>query len=676
VPGAEVGDREGPKGDTWLTLRADVAAVVGAANVDENAAELACEAAELAELVIPDAAIRGPVLLAAAADLAGCWPLPADPLWAVMAVHFMRTRTGWGKPGPTLPDAARRYLPALALAVPAYDRDELGGIVGEGPLAPILVGGALLVAREGGRLTIPGLALGVLYRFERAELWRSRATFAAGEAFEAVRALGGAENPQAAHFAAVEHALGTAAADDDETDDTVADDARADVARRSTFAGELLAAAGKVARELFEGEPPGDEAAARATVDTPHGPALRWDAAFADMLASIGTRGHRLAEEGRKKAAERMAAARGEAFGGQAVLPGTPRPAAGELWGLWFELDAAAGDPPRWLARLARALWADVWRPRVLFESAKRAPALPLLVRRSFVQLRQGAELRDGTAGGFEYRALDGTVVARFRAPALNRKQLDAMRRGVEHLRGVLFEAVIRGLVRDAFRQGAAGINPFNRLVYPHGFEGFAASHGINSQYRAKLPELFEAMAAYRGADRTLPPLISGWWTTPATRGRPAELRTDVGEALATGYASVVKHMADTVTGDALLLPVLPLPLLAIPGASRADFAALCDLQWELLTLFRARAEEGRDLGGWLLAAADMRAVADRAALRSSLAAAWREPWTKGDGAWLRELPDGRLALADHGATELLREAADKSTEARERAKRGKAKRS
>jgi hypothetical protein len=354
-----------------------------------------------------------------------------------------------------------------------------------------------------------------------------------------------------------------------------------------------------------------------------------------------------------------------------------PRPPAGALWGLWFELDTAPGDPPRWLRVLARALWADVWQPRVLFESAKHAPALPLLMRRSLVALRHGTELRHGTAGGFEYRALDGTLVARFRAPALNRKQLDAMRRGVAHLRGVLFEAVIRGLVRDTFRQGVEGVNPYTRLVYPRGFAGFADYHGINSQYRAKLPELFEAMAAYRGADRTLPPLISGWWTTPATRGRPAELRADVGEALATGYASVVaRKMADTEAGDALLLPVLPLPLLAIPGASRADFAALCDLQWELLALFRARAEEGRDLGGWLLAAADLRAVADRAALRSGLAAAWREPWTKGDGAWLRELPDGRLALADRGATELLREAADKRDEARERAKRRKAKRS
>ena len=394
------------------------------------------------------------------------------------------------------------------------------------------------------------------------------------------------------------------------------------------------------------------------TAETEAGPALRWDVALAELLEPE-TKALAL-----KRAAEHWQPS-------QVALPGMPA-LSGAVYALWLTV---VDGVPRWLGLIGRSLWMSRWRPGALFEQAKRGPAIPLLVRRSIRQIRSGVKISEPEHGGFDYLALDGTTVARFSAPAMNRKQLEAMQRGVKHLRGMFFERVSRGLVRDCFEQAAAGVNPCTRLVWAKGFEGVAAAYGVNSKDRARLPELFEAMHAYRGSDRSIPPLLSGFWLTGATRGRAAELRCDVGEALAPGYASVVAGMTGTARGDQWLLPVLPVPLLAVEGAAPGDYGALCDLQWELLSLFRERAEEGRDQGGWMLDAADLAAVADRASLRSKLAGAWLDPWTTGPGAWLKKLPNGRLELVDQAAAAMLREAADYTTTARRRGARSKAKR-
>ncbi len=466
-----------------------------------------------------------------------------------------------------------------------------------------------------------------------------------------------------AHREAVTVALNEAATAD--PPDGVAERVAASPEAVSRLAAHLHGKARGVVDAVFStGQPP-----ARA-LETPLGPGMCWDVLFAGELARTGPRGEELAGNVRVAAVERLVELGGEAgLAADSVALSRPDCSA---WHLWRQDDSSPGSPPRWLRLLACALWADLWRPGALFESARIAPAMPQLVRRSLAAVRHGRALRDADRGGLEYRALDGSVVARFVAPALNQKQLEAMRRGVEHLRGVLFEAVIRGLVRATFAQAVEGINPYTRLVYGRGFEGLAKAYRINSKDRAKLPSLFAAMAAYRGADRTLPPIVAAYWTTGATRGRPAELRIDVGEALAPGYASVVARRADRESGDPWLLPVLPLPVLAIPGARGNDYAALCDLQWELLALFRARAEEGRDRGGWLLSAADVGALVDRAGLSSKLAGAWREPWTQGEGAWLREVGGGRLALADGAAAELLSQGGDYTTTGRSRARKRK----
>lgn len=651
-------------GRVLLTLRADGPTVAAALREElpAVAAELAGEAYALACRVLP-AELVSEAVTTAGPDLAACWPRPALtrwPLWAaegsLLRWPRVATRTEAAADGRALLQAAwDRYLPALRATAP--EGSALLEWAEEGA-----VWGTLIHDDDDRRDVVEIDGLTALYVAERRELWRTRATFAAGEAYRAVRAVV-AEDPGPEIQAAVRAVLHGF-----EDSDPVAAEAVASAPLRGRYAGELLQFAGEVLRTLFADEPPSSEDAARATIDTAHGPALRWDAGLADLLADVGANGLALAVEGRLKAAARTAADRGEPFEGQTVMPGTPPPPAGMLWRLWFDPDAPTTDAPLWLTRLARALWLDRWRPAILFESQKHGPALPLLVRRSFAGIRHGTTLREAAAGGFEYRALDGSLVARFGAPALNRKQLEAMRRGVEHLKGVLFEQVVRGLIRDAFRQAAAGVNPYTRLVYSHGAAGFAEAHGINSKYRARLLELFESMAAYRGADRTLPPIIAAYYLTPAKRGRPAELRIDVGEAVTPGYASVVANMPGTGPDAAYLLPVLPLP--SFDGFRGNDYGALCDLQWEILTMFRERPEEGRDAGGWMLTARDEKALMDRAGLPERLADAWRQPWTTGPDAWLRELPGGRLALVDDAATELLRGAADIRTNA---VKRGKA---
>lgn len=493
-------------------------------------------------------------------------------------------------------------------------------------------------------------------------LWLRDAEYAAHTAHWSACELASSRDPGPVLFEAVRAVL-----DDQSEGDPLAAEALKDGGAIARYAAELLAEARRVVGKVMpppyrvEGKTgfhPGPDWPLHETAETDAGPALRWDVAHAEEL-----------EPSSKAIALRKAAERWQPS--QVELPVMPsRP--GAVYALW--LDDVDGVP-RWLGLIGRSLWVSRWRPGALFEQAKRGPAIPLLLRRSIRQIRLGVNIREPERGGFDYLALDGTTVARFSAPAMNRKQLEAMQRGVKHLRGMLFERVSRGLVRDCFEQAAAGVNPCTRLVWAKGFEGVAAAYGVNSKDRARLPELFEAMHAYRGSDRSIPPLLGGFWLTGSTRGRAAELRCDVGEALAPGYASVVAGMTGTARGDQWLLPVLPVPLLAVEGAAPADYGALCDLQWELLSLFRERAEEGRDQGGWMLDADDLTAVADRAELRSKLAGAWLDPWTTGPQAWLKKLQNGRLELVDQAAAAMLREAADYTTSARRRGARSKAKR-
>ena len=367
-----------------IVFRATGDAVADALAVDlaEIAAALAGDAAALAELVIPDASIRRAVLVASAPELAAVWPEPDRDRWPVWRAVPIRFDAVYRLASPHGEKWRERYGPALAAVLPPEVR------AGAGVYASVT-----LRAIDGTvRLSIPPGALPVLYHAERDELWRTRATFAAGEAFAEVRALAAATNPGPAHFEAVERALAHAEGNEP---DPLAAVALADTGRRSQYAGELLTAAASVAL-LFEGEPPATEDEARATVETTHGPALRWDADFANVLEGMGGPvAAELAGKVRTKAAELAAAALNP------VIPGTPPPVAGGMWLLWAEL--APPPAPRWLRVLARVLWADKWRPALVDDAERErrrgmygsVSILPLAVNRAVTGLMDARRTGD-----------------------------------------------------------------------------------------------------------------------------------------------------------------------------------------------------------------------------------------------------------------------------------------
>jgi hypothetical protein len=233
------------------------------------------------------------------------------------------------------------------------------------------------------------------------------------------------------------------------------------------------------------------------------------------------------------------------------------------------------------------------------------------------------------------------------------------LRSGIEHLPRLTVERLLRGWARDVFDQARRGVNPFTRLVYAGGWEGLAERYAINAYDRALLPQIIEALFRYRGGRRDLPPLVGGYWLTPAAPKRRAELRLDVGEALAPGY---VHRLPSSVIGrDRWLLPVLAEPYLF---GRRNDHQVLCDLQWDILILLRERAERLK-AGGVPITASDMRTLAARRHLDDAVVGQAITEWSSRPDAWLRPAAAGRYTLADENANALLVEAANITENAR-----------
>lgn len=266
------------------------------------------------------------------------------------------------------------------------------------------------------------------WQAKRAAAARADPILAALEAYRDVRELAESEHPGNAEHRAVTAAL--VAARDGGKPDPLAAEALADDGKRSQLAGELLGCARKVG-ELFGGEPPATDAEARATVDTDHGPALRWDAAFADLLDGMGgKRAGELADDVREAAAERTAAARS-----------TDPPPGGDLWCLWAELEPAPGYAPRWLCLLAKALWADKWRPALVRERRPVALAVTGLLGVVTGALA-GVAVQPGTDGRRVLVDREGRAVGRFEGPrlatAVQAEALEALAlAGVRELRTV-----------------------------------------------------------------------------------------------------------------------------------------------------------------------------------------------------------------------------------------------
>lgn len=618
-----------------------------AAGADLIADALAEEADRVVRVIAPDAAAA----ILQRPELVSGWPHP-DPTPALassvagraaLALACLTDGPSWTPPHarlPALPPGALWREVSDWILLRLY---EAGPPVSD-TVAVTTVNQIPSFATRTERWPAAGMALA--YLLLRAHRLDTSHAAAAREAFAAVRALvGGDADALPAEFVrSVRDAL-EAARDDDESDDLAAA-ALADEGRILACAASLRAEARGIVSRIFDAEPPDTDEEARASAGRADAPILRWDARFAEELEGIGVTGRERAAIVRSNAAERMTADTGPHLAPELA------PSTRDLWRLWLP---SPTSPPAWLRVLARALWRDRWREPLAFERSKHSAALPLLIRRELASLRHGAEVRRGTMGGFEYVRLDGTIVGRFAAPHLDSDGFERMRAGIAKLRGLTFERVVRGLTRAVFRQAAEGVNPYTRLVYPGGFLAFAEEHGISGRERVDLPALFEAMQGYRRDARDIPPILT-YFLTGAAPGRRAELRIDVGEALAPGYVSTLRAEG----ADRWLLPVLPLPRLDF--ADRSRWSLLCDLQWEALRYFRANAADYAARGAIDV---DFVALAQAIDLDARTAEAARREWSRGPAAWLRSDRAGRLALVDAGADALLKEAATISAAAR-----------
>lgn len=316
---------------------------------------------------------------------------------------------------------------------------------------------------------------------------------------------------------------------------------------------------------------------------------------------------------------------------------------------LWID-PAAPVVPAKWPVFLCSVLWSAVVKPKLDRAAMRHAPAVPLFTNRALHEVRHHVTVRQD---GDEIHALSarGELVGRFAAPVLNQGALDLVRSGLAELPRLTVERLLRGWARNVFDQARSDVNPFNRIVYDGGWEGLAEKYEINSKDRALLPRIVEVLSRYRGGRRDIPPLVS-YWLTPAAPGRRAELRLDVGEALAPGF---VHRLPKDVKGrERWLLPVLPEPHLFGRGN---EHQALCDLQWEMLIVFRERVEDLAE-GGVELNEADRQALADRSGLGRDTVDRALDEWSTRPDAWLRTLATGRFRLVDEGASRLLAEAA------------------
>ncbi len=422
-----------------------------------------------------------------------------------------------------------------------------------------------------------------------------------------------------------------------------------DVTAVDLLARELAVAAGGLQRALRP-----DQAEVRPASDAAIDGIFHYDALAADWVErSYGAYGAAYAAEVRTNARARWEAytRRNPLFAG--ILPGDA-----PLFVLWVD-PSEFPFPARWPLGLCRdVLWPGVVQPKMEREFTKHAPALPLEVWTAQHDVRHATEIQDA---GHEVHALNdvGEVVGRFASPVLDQAAVELLRSGIEHLPRLTVERLLRGWARDVFDQARRGVNPFTRLVYAGGWEGLAERYDINSKDRAMLPGIIEALYLYRGSRRSLPAIVADRWLRAASPGRRAELRLDIGEVLAPGY---VHRLPSNVTGrDRWLLPVLVEPYLF---GRRNDHQALCDLQWDILILFRERAERLKT-GGVPITASDMRTLAARRHLDDTVVGQAILEWSSRPDAWLRPAAAGRYTLMDENANALLVEAANITENAR-----------
>ena len=410
----------------------------------------------------------------------------------------------------------------------------------------------------------------------RAAAWSTAAVLAALEGYRDVRELAESEYLRNAESRAVLAAL-VAATTVDGAPDPLADVALADAGKRGQYAGELLGWGRRVA-QLFEGEPPATEDEARATVDTPkHGPALRWDAGFADLLDTVGPVGRDLADDVREGAAKRTAAARSD----------NPPP-AGQLWLLWAELELVRGSPPRWLRLLAKALWADVWRRALVRE--RRPVALAVTGLLGVVRgALAGVAVQPGADGRAVLVDREGRALSRFEVPrlttAVQAEALEALAlAGVRELRTVAAVRFVPWFAHAVQRrpdetaaltfEGIDGVNAYGAVAAAMGMDPSKHADDV----RGLLHALSCAILSYPNGDEASVLMLA--YRKGGGRGNPSRL------TLTPGRPWLAGDVFELPEGSAYraLAPIPMLPDHAPPFVgNRQDRGALARLYLRIL---------------------------------------------------------------------------------------------
>ena len=356
---------------------------------------------------------------------------------------------------------------------------------------------------------------------------------------------------------------------------------------------------------------------------------LEMSEAGAAYLDQLGESGKQAACKVREKADQRMA------DGGEAAA-----------WAGWLE-EGDDGPHCRYVEALALVL-VSRWERKTEIEK-KKAPAVFGWVHedRRGLQLR-GATLDENVDEGLAVLRSDGVPVASFGIDARTDRQ--RLRQAVrDNLGGgLMFERAWRGLVRMVHQKAIDGVNPCTRLVF-NGLGDFSNAVGISSaRDQATVLDLLELLQAWRGDRRDIPPMLT-YWLWRASRGRPAQLRIDVGEALAPGYFEGGKIAPPWANRrQRFLIPVLELPNLDFVGNRlKANLAAF---QWELLVTMRERVDDYP--GGFVFADVEIERARDATRVKRAHAETAVDVWTTGSSAWLVERGEG-LALRDRAADRL-----------------------
>lgn len=405
----------------------------------------------------------------------------------------------------------------------------------------------------------------------RAEGWPTRTLWAVHEAYEIAADLRAPERiPGRYEYDAVTAVLTPGGG---EEPDPLAAVALADDVKRGQYAGELTAWGRKVAALLFTGPKPTEDEA-RATVETTHGPALRWDADFANVLEGMGgKRARELAEAVRVNAAKRAAA---------------DPPLGGGLWKLWADLEHGDSYAPRWLRAVAGALWHDKWRPALVREGRPVALAVTGLLGVVGGALA-GVAVQPGTDGRRVLVDRDGRAVARFERPrlatAVQAESLEALAlAGVRELRTVAAARFVPWFAHAVQRrsdetaaltfEGADGVNAYGAVAAAMGMD--PSKH--EDDVRGLLHALSCAILSYPNGDEAGVLMLD--YRKGGGRGNPSRL------TLTPGRPWLAGDVFELPEGSAYraLAPIPMLPHHAPPFVgNRQDRAALARLYLRIL---------------------------------------------------------------------------------------------